>query len=176
MKKIVFFLMLISLNVAGQNPDKIKISKEKKDTIDYTNLFSFRGYYLISAVEKGMTVFHNCDKSLKFVTGWDSASLKDCRPFFDGSRMKSSDTMAFIGWYLLRDIGCIGYRCGHIDCIGKLRLNQKTDILVIEKTACPGDKKMIRLFFKVMKFSESEIKLEDLQSRAWHRLYTFRKS
>lgn len=155
--------------------DKLKIQKTQTDTIDYTYLLSFKGYHFVKVLESSSPMIHRCGKQLSFSIVRDSFLIKNYT-FFNGTKIKNTDTIVDISWYIIKETCCLAWRCGHPDMLGKIRLNRNNNILVVEKTPCPNDKKATRLFFKVLKFSEFEIILEDIESKGWHRTYYFRKN
>lgn len=156
----------------------IKIKKSPVDTIDYTYLLSFDGYTLKKVTENGMTLQHSCSKTLMF----RSPVVMSLRGFRDSdtNRVKYTDTIINTDWYLIKNVGCMIYN-EHSD-LWLLKLNTKSNILIATRSlefprSQNGSKSKTskKLLFRVIKFSESEVILEDLQTKPWHWYYYFQK-
>jgi hypothetical protein len=93
----------------------------------------------------------------------------------NGFNLKTTDTTVLANWYNIKNIGCITSDCAHGLSPWKCRLNKRSNTLILERI-CNIKETPRKLMFKIIKFSEFEIILEDFQTKPWHRFYYFRKN
>lgn len=170
----LYFILIFSLHLllsAQSGPVIIKI-KKSTDTIDYKYIDHFGGYTLVKVTDKETVLRHNCSKTLWFTYDLDSHFIKIAKA--RNEQIGKSDTLINLKWYFSKTLNCVSETCGHDDFIWKLSVNKKSNILVTDRVFCLKDKVLTHLLFKVIKFSESEIILEDLQIKPLRRLYYFK--
>lgn len=174
-KNILILLIFLKINFFGQKTiEKVEI-KKLTDTIDYIYLSSIKGYKLTKVLNGNSQININCLKDLFFYTKLDSISYKNHK-FADGSTFMSNDTMITISWFTLKQLKCFSTKCLHGIVIGKVKLNRKNNVIVVDRAMCQVDNEVQRIYFKVLKFSEFEIILKDIQSKPFNRTYYFRKN
>ena len=171
-KKFILLVTVLTFQLTAQ-VKTIRIKKPITDTIDYSYIL-FKGYSLTRVIEKSTRIFHSCSKDLWFSSPVYPSLLR--RNDRDKSvQLKETDTSINLYWYIIKNVGCVREKCGHDDYIWKLRLNKRSNIMVADRIYCFKEAKLVRLYFKVIKFSEFEIILEDLQVKPLRRLYYFQK-
>lgn len=170
-------MVFISFSLYSQKAsDKIKIKKLPTDTIDYVYMNSVKGYTLNKVVGKSGDLKNNCSKILTFRLGINS----DLADYYSGvysNRFREGDTVMSMVWYMPDYINCLGQECDVWNLIRytKIKLNKNSNILTMEKYPCVLDKTAGKFLFKVIKFSEYEIILQDLQ-KSIEKYYYFRKN
>ena len=117
---------------------------------------------------------YNCNQDLWFLTPIDLSKTLGNQAD-QAIALNSTDTLMNIWWYLTKYGGCIEGRCGHYDYLWRLKLNKTSNVMLLDRWVCQKDKKLTRLFFKVIKCSEFEIILEDTQIKTMKRRYYFQK-
>ena len=168
-KKIIFCILLLIavFQLSGQkSPDKIKI-KKSRDTIDYFYLNYKPGYHFVSLFGGSGKMAHNCGKALIWRLNIDSTQTYVFNWDYP-KKFNKGDTAVSIEWYLKNDNKCFSNMCerGNLLRYGKCYINKRTNILIFEKFQCQSDIESGKYMFKVIKFSEYEIILKDLQRRS----------
>ena len=121
------------------------------------------------------TVPQRCGKDFLFQAGGiDSADIRFAVKY--GKTLLASDSLLYISWFLIRRTECFPSNCAHYQPIWKLSLNRKNNVIVLEKLFCAQAQDLKRILLKVIKLSEFEIILEDLNDKVWHRRYYFEKN
>lgn len=176
----LIFLLVNFLQLIGQKPpDKFKIKKESKklqkdtltklsaDTIDYFYMNMRNGYRLESVKGKSGKITHNCEKKLAFRVKLSEGQVGYFNKYYP-NKFILGDTAISIEWYMKTDNTCFSNKCdiGTPLRFGRLKINERTNILSFEKFSCTEDKEIGKYKFKVIKFSEHEIILQDLQRRS----------
>lgn len=169
-------ILIISLNCLGQTKiDAIKVKKDITDTINYTYMMRFQGWSLTKVLDNNSKSLYNCNPRLAFTNNIDSTTIRSAN-FNSKILLKQNDTLIDIFWYQTKHNGCVKEICGHYDYIWKLKLNKTTNIIVVDRLFCLKNSKVNKLFFKVYKFSEHEIILEDMNVKPIRRIYYFQKN
>lgn len=177
MIRLFVILFFISFPLCSQkSSEKIKVKKLPVDTIDYVYMNSVKGYTLHKVVGKSGDLKNNCSKILMFRVGIN-ADLSDYYSGVYTNRFRAGDTVMSMAWYMPDNINCLGQKCDVWNLIRftKIRLNKNSNVLTMEKYPCESDKTAGKFLFKVIKFSEYEIILQDLQ-KSIEKYYYFRKN
>lgn len=175
--KYLFLFLNLSLLSFGQKPiEKIKV-KAQSDTIDYFYLNYAKGYHVKMVILNNKPIFHTCKNDLKFVPNIDSLYVVNT---FRALRLKllTGDTLINCNWYAKNANNCLADDCTThgFDFFGKLKINRKSNILIIHKLLCATNKDVSLYKFKVLKFSQHEIILRDLQKTKDTKIYYFIKN
>jgi hypothetical protein len=176
MKYVVLFLIFSLFSFGQKKIEKIKI-KSDSDTLDYSSLFYKKGYHFEKVEVDKRQVYHSCNKELIFMPPPDSQSVA----IFNGrNRMnfKITDTLATCSWYELKPSACSMENCikNTHDRFGRMLINRRTNSLIIDLRPFLNNKEVILYRFKVIKISNHEIILKDLQKSPQTKLYYFIKN
>ncbi|MDP1803286.1 MAG: hypothetical protein Q8L81_18130 [Bacteroidota bacterium] len=158
MKKTLFIIFLF---IAGL----ITSQTIKSDTINYSS-FLKRTYLLVKTTE-GKKDIQRLYDSTRILNAWIATNKEEIEPQWSKT-LKINDTIIMAEWDLERGNQLVN---GHAS--GKINLNTKTNILILEKTRWINlDKKIIRKF-KILKWTKSEVILLDLFNMELKRKYYF---
>ncbi len=142
-------------------PNKIKVSRG--DTINYKCFYS--DYRLMKVLKNKIEVPHYCNKYfLQFQPDSNTLSTYE---FPSRKMLKLTDTVCTINWILEN-----GWNCMRTNCVsyrhslpGLIRVNIHSNVLVIEKIVCKQDRSEVRVMFKIIKLTSSELIIEELGSK-----------
>ncbi len=159
-KKGFFLTLILTFYVLSFNAQSIK-----SDTIDL-KYFLNKNYGLVKIKEEK----YNKEKIVPAQTGlyiWQATNANEIEPRWSKT-IKVNDTIMFAEWDVEKDKT---FENGHVS--GKIILNPKTNILLLEKTRWTNlDKKTLRKF-KILKWTKSEVILWDLSDVELKRKYFF---
>lgn len=168
---IIAFLLSCFILLGQEGLDKIK---KGGDTINYSFINLASNYTLKKVTQNKSKIIHTCPKDLKFRISRDSSSYLKSFKLSDGTSPKSTDTIIDISWYLKKDTECLKFHCNHSENLAKLKVNILSNAIILDRLMCPKESNPLILIFKVIKFSNVEIILQDLQKLPYKRYYYFR--
>jgi hypothetical protein len=173
-KIIILFSLLSTLFNNGQNPSRINIKKELKDTINYSSFSDgLSNQYVLKKVRQfnGQEIFDMKGYQLFFVICKDTATFKG--PDFIVKPI-IGDTAMTISWD--SETKDVHNTMRHL--VATIKINQKTNIIIATKNIYNHKlktyNKKIKMF-RIVKWTFSEIILKDISKPDFKRTYYFRK-
>lgn len=164
-------LFIFSINQVINSQSKIVIKKPVTDTINYIYLNSVKGYHISKIIDGlNISVKPKCGNQLRCYFQGDSINWHKIN-----NKVKITDTIIDVSWFINVDWEC---NRGYFQdaAFGTYIIYKATNILKINDITRTEIQKEIQLDFKVLKLSEFEIILEDLQNKSAHRKYYFQKN
>lgn len=168
--KLIILLLFTGPYLFGQIG---KITVKATDTIDYMYLSSAKGYELKKVMDLSTTISHQCQKDFRFSGRADSLDIQQAKK--NGKTLLASDSIIDISWFLINKTECFPGNCAHRHAFWKFSINRKSNVFILDKVFCLQAQDLKHILLKVIKLSQFEIILEDMNDKVWHRRYYFLK-
>lgn len=158
MKKTLFIIFVFITGL-------ITCQTIKSDTINYTSFL--KRTYLLTKTTEGKKDIQRLFDSTRILNAWVATKKEEIEPNWSKT-LKINDTIMLAEWDLEKGSQLVN---GHAS--GKITLNTKTNILIIEKTRWVNLDKTTMRKFKILKWTKSEVILLDLFDMDLKRKYYF---